>query len=141
MAPRGMKPKPQGEARFRGRQMHGWIEVVDTPFDGGPGLPPRRRDGKLWPDWALEKWQVWRSMPHARLWFEPDWQYALDTVELAAIAFGEDAKLGVFAELRFREKQMGTTWSARQDMRIRYIEPADVPSAAVVASLEDYRDL
>jgi hypothetical protein len=84
---------------------------------------------------------VWRSMPHARLWFEPDWQYALDTVELAANAFEEDAKVGLFAELRFREKQMGTTWSARQDMRIRYIEPADLATPAAVASLDEYRDL
>jgi hypothetical protein len=57
MAPRGMKPKPQGEARFRGQQMYGWIEVVDTPFDGGPDLPPHRRDGQPWPDWTHERWQ------------------------------------------------------------------------------------
>jgi hypothetical protein len=141
MAPRGMKPKPQGEARFRGQQMHGWIEVVDTPFEGGPDLPPRRRDGQPWPDWAVERWQVWSSMPLARLWFEPDWQYALDALELVAIAFEDDAKVGVFAELRLREKQMGTTWSARQDMRIRYVEPADVSSPVAVSSLEDYRHL
>lgn len=141
MAPRGMKPKPQGEARFRGQQMHGWIEVVDTPFDGGPDLPPCRRDGRPWPDWMPERWQVWRSMPHARLWFQPDWQYALDTIDLAASAFEEGAKVGLASELRFREKQMGTTWSARQDMRIRYVEPIDVPVCAAVGSLEDYRDL
>jgi hypothetical protein len=80
-------------------------------------------------------------MPHARLWFEPDWQYALNALELVAIAFEDDAKVGVFAELRLREKQMVTTWSARQDMRIRYVEPADVPSPAAVASFEGYRDL
>jgi hypothetical protein len=141
MAPRGMKPKPQGEARFRGQQMHGWIEVIDTPFEGGPGLPSLRRDGQPWPDWAPEKWRVWSSMPHARLWFEPDWQYALDSLELAAIAFEEDAKVGLFAELRIREKQMGTTWSARQDMRIRYVDPAEEPVRAGVTSLEEYRDL
>jgi hypothetical protein len=80
-------------------------------------------------------------MPLARLWFEPDWQYALDALELVAIAFEDDAKVGVFAELRLREKQMGTTWSARQDMRIRYVEPADVSSPVAVSSLEDYRHL
>jgi hypothetical protein len=80
-------------------------------------------------------------MPHARLWSEPDWQYALDTVELAVVAFKEGAKVGVFAELRFREKQMGTTWSARQDMRIRYTEAVETPTPAAVASLDDYRDL
>jgi hypothetical protein len=72
---------------------------------------------------------------------EADWQYALDALELVAIAFQGDSKVGVFAELRLREKQMATTWSARQDMRIRYVEPADVPSPSAVASLEDYRDL
>ena len=49
-------------------------------------------------------------MPHARLWFEPDWLYALDTLELAAIAFQEGAKVGVFAELRLREKRK---WALR----------------------------
>lgn len=136
-----MKPKPPGEARFRGQQTHGWVEVDNTPFDGGPDLPPSRRDGQPWPDWTLEKWQVWRSMPHARLWLEPDWQYALDTVQLAAIAFQEDTKVGVLAELRLREKQMGTTWSARQDMRMRYVVAADEPAPTAVARLDEYRDL
>ena len=136
-----MKPKPQGGSRFRGERMHGWVEVDDSPFDGGPDLPPVRRDGQLWPDRIRQKWEAWRSMPHARLWGEPDWQYALDTVELAASAFDESAKVGLLAELRFREKQMGTTWSARQDMRIRYVAPADAPAPAGVTNLEDYRDL
>jgi hypothetical protein len=64
-----------------------------------------------------------------------------NTVELATIAIEEDAKVGVLAELRFREKQMGTTWSAHQDMRIRYVEPAEEPVPAGVTSLEEYRDL
>jgi hypothetical protein len=141
MAPRGMKPKPQGESRFRGARMHGWVEVDSTPFDDGPDLPARRRNGEQWPDGIRKKWDAWRSMPHARLWREPDWQYALDTVELAATAFQRDAKGGLLAELRFREKQMGTTWSARQDMHIRYIDPVDEPAPAGVISLEQYRDL
>jgi hypothetical protein len=142
MAPRGMKPKPQGESRFRGLRMHDWVEVDGTAFDGGPDLPARRRTGEPWPDSIREKWAVWRSMPHASLWREPDWEYALDTIELAATAFQMDAKVGLLAELRFREKQMGTTWSARQDMHIRYVEAADVPAQpATVTTLEEYRDL
>jgi hypothetical protein len=142
MAPRGMKRKPAGEGRFRGARMHDWVEVDHTPFDGGPDLPPRRSDGQLWPDGMHTKWDAWRSMPHARLWGEADWQYALDTAELAASAFEKGAKVGLLAELRFREKQMGTTWSARQDMHIRYIAPADPDvSPAAVTSLEEYRDL
>jgi hypothetical protein len=141
MAPRGMRPKPQGEARFRGQQMHGWIDVVSTQFVGGPDLPARRRGGGSWPEWIRERWEVWRSMPHARLWFDADWQYAIDTVELAAIAFHEEAKVGLLAELRFREKQMGTTWSARQDMRIRYVPPAAEPVLASVFAVDQFRDL
>jgi hypothetical protein len=137
-----MKPKPQGESRFRGPRMHGWVEVENAPFDGGPDLPACRRDGQQWPVGMSAKWQAWRSLPHARLWGEADWQYASDTAELAASAFQEGAKIGLLAELRFREKQMGTTWSARQDMRIRYVAPADagVPPATIT-SLEQYRDL
>jgi hypothetical protein len=142
MAPRGMKPKPQGASRFRGERIHGWVEVDNSSFDGGPDLPRCRRDGQLWPDWIQQKWEVWRSMPHARLWGAPDWQYALDSVELAAAAFDEGAKVGLLSELRFREKQMGTTWSARQDMRIKYIPHADVVApSATVTSLDEYRDL
>jgi hypothetical protein len=137
-----MKPKPQGESRFRGERMHGWIEVDRTPFDGGPDLPARCRTGEPWPDWTRERWEAWRSMPHARLWLGPDWQYALDTVELAVSAFQDGAKVGLFAELRLRERQMGTTWSARQDMRIRYIEPTpETAEPASVSSLHQYRDL
>ena len=121
--------------------MHGWVEVDSTPFDDGPDLPPRRRDGQAWPDGMQEKWEAWRLMPHAALWGEADWQYAMDTAELAASAFHKGAKVGLLAELRFREKQMGTTWSARQDMRIRYISPVNESTPARVTSLEEYRDL
>ena len=137
-----MKPKPQGASRFRGERSHGWIEVDDTPFDGGPDLPRCRRNGQAWPDWIPQEWEAWRTMPHARLWGAPDWQCARDTIELAASAFDEGAKVGLLAELRIREKTMGTTWSARQDMRIKYIALADFAvRPAIVTSLEEYRDL
>src|SRR5689334_9031635 len=116
MAPRGTKPKPQGESRFRGARVHSWIEVEQVPFDNGPDLPPLRRGGEPWPEGIRRKWNSWRSMPHARLWREPDWEYAFDTAELAASVFERDSKVGLLAELRLREKQMGTTWAARQDM-------------------------
>lgn len=49
---------------------------------------------------------------------------------------------GLFAKLRFREKQIGTTWSARQDMRIRYVPPVDeVTALGATLSLAEYRDL
>ncbi len=39
-------------------------------------------------------------------------------IEVAAAAYANDAKVGLWTELRYREKTLGTTWSARQDMRI-----------------------
>jgi hypothetical protein len=63
-----MKPKPAGEARFRGPRVHDWVEVDDATFGGGPDLPQRRRDGQAWPEGMQEKWDAWRSMPHAALW-------------------------------------------------------------------------
>lgn len=82
-------------------------------------------------------------MPHARLWGEADWQFASDTIELAVAAFTGGAKGGLLAELRYREKIMGTTWSARQDMRISYTVAAQQkPSPpSDVAILDRYREL
>ena len=51
------------------------------------------------------------------------------------------AKVGLLAELRLRERQMGTTWSARADMHIEYIAPALESTPARVTSLEKNRDL
>lgn len=137
-----MKPKPQNESRFRGERVHGWIEVDSTPFDGGPRLPACRRCGTAWPAWAENKWDAWRSMPHARLWSAPDWEFALDTLELTTAAFEPGAKVGLLGEVRLREQRMGTTWSARQDMRIKCVEQGEVDAGpATVTSLRDYQDL
>lgn len=139
VAPRGAKPKPPGQAVTRNPRAYGWIDVDQTPFNG-PKLPPRRRDGSPWPDGIAAKWRAWASMPHARLWSEADWEYARDAIELAAAAFADGAKIGLWTELRYREKVMGTTWSARQDMRIRYTEPSSAPPASVT-QLDTYRNL
>lgn len=81
-------------------------------------------------------------MPHAWMWRDADWQYAIDTIDLAVAAFQQGAKVGLFAELRLRERQMGTTWSARQDMRIRYVEHVDSTTpSATVTNIEDIREL
>jgi hypothetical protein len=79
-------------------------------------------------------------MPHARLWQDADWSFALDAIELSSRAFQDDAKVSLLTELRYREKVMGTTWAFRQDMRIRYTAPASAVPAEVT-SLDDYRDL
>ena len=45
----------------------------------------------------------------------------------------DGAQVGLATELRYREKVMATTWSSRQDVRIRYTAPAvaDGRSASV----------
>jgi hypothetical protein len=139
MAPTGRKPKPRSQAVTRHQPVYGWIDVDPTPFDG-PQLPAQRRDGSPWPQWAPVTWETWRTMPHARLWQPSDWEFALDTIELAARAFEDGAKAGLLTELRYREKVLGTTFSARQDMRIRYIAPGTSSPASVVA-LDDFREL
>jgi hypothetical protein len=139
MAPSGRKPKPRGQAVTRHPRAHGWIDVDPTPFDG-PKLPAHRRDGTPWPRWVRGTWDAWRTMPHAILWHPSDWEFARDTIEMHSRAFDDGAKIGLLTELRYREKVMGTTWSARQDLRIRYTEPSSSPPASV-STLDDYRDL
>jgi hypothetical protein len=139
VAPRGAKPKPPGQAVTRNPRVHGWIDVEQVPFKG-PKLPPRRRDGSPWPNGIAEKWKAWASMPHCALWSEADWEYAGDAIELAAAAFADGVKVGLWAELRLREKQLGTTWSSRQNLRIRYMDPSTSPPATVT-QLDIYRDL
>jgi len=55
---------------------------------------------------------------------EGDWSFAFHTIELASRAFDDDAKISLLTQLRYREKTMSTTWAAREDMRIRYVERA-----------------
>jgi hypothetical protein len=134
----GRKPKPAGEAVNRNKPTHEWTEVDDVPFDGGPGLPDRRPDGRSWPAWTVETWEAWRSMPHACLWTPADWRFALDTIEVAAKFHDGDARQAT--ELRNREKMLGTTFDSRRDLRIRYVEPKPAALAAVV-NADDFRDL
>ena len=139
MAPSGRRPKPAGQAVTRHARAYGWIDVEQVPFNG-PKLPPRRRDGSPWPNGIAEKWRGLGVDAACRLWHEADWEYARDTIELAAAAFTDGAKVGLWTELRYREKVMGVTCSARRDLRIRYIEPNSSPPASV-SQLDDYRDL
>jgi hypothetical protein len=48
--------------------------------------------------------------------------------------------ISAMAELRMREKVMGTTVDARRDLRIRYVEiEEETPQLEVVASMADRR--
>jgi len=69
-----------------------------------------------------------------------DWSFALDPIELASRAYDDGAKVGLLTEVRYREKMLGTTWSARQDMRIRDTQPASAAPDSVTR-LDDYRNL
>jgi hypothetical protein len=136
----GRKPKPQGQARHRVPPTHDWTEVENVPFDGRP-LPERRADGRSWPARTQEKWESWRTMPHCKLWSDATWDFALDSIEVAAL-FHEKGDTKYATELRNRERVLGTTPDYLRDLRIRYVEPkteGDTPAG--VTNIADYRDL
>lgn len=142
MPARGAKPKPAGHAVTRHKPLD-WTEVVNVPFTGGPPLRGRRRNGKQWPEACKRKWAAWSTMPHCVLWSEAEWEFAFDAIEIAAAMVGGlDHEPGpqYSAELRNREKVMGTTLDYRRDIRVRYIDPP-TEAPADVAVLDDYRDL
>lgn len=140
----GRKPKPEGQKRNRVQSPIDWAVVPNTPHAGGPRLP-RREQG--WPTATKRWWTAVSTMPHCRLWSESDWAFALDTAIVAAAFHSGDMRAA--AELRQREKVLGTTLDARRDLRIRYVDPGapapaedeDQGEEAVprVASLDDYR--
>jgi hypothetical protein len=136
---RGRPPKAFGVSNNRHRPVHDWVEVADVPFEVGMELPEFRADGRSWPERTKAKWEAWRSMPHAKLWYPAEWSFALDTLELAA-DFHKTGEPRFGTELRNREKVLGTTLDYLRGLRIRYVEPcADTP--ADVANMSDYRDL
>ena len=79
-------------------------------------------------------------MPHAKLWGPAEWDFALDSIELAALLH-EKASASFATELRNREKVLGTTQDYLRDLRIRYVDlPVDGDSAEVT-NIADYRNL
>ena len=74
-----------------------------------------------WPAATLRWWRAISRMPHCVVWTASDWQFALDTAVIAAAFHAGDYRLA--AELRQREKVLGTTVDARRDLRIRYLDP------------------
>lgn len=135
----GPAPKPKGQARHRITPPHEWVEVVRVPFEDGPDLPESRSDGRPWPKRTRVKWDAWRSMPHAKLWGAAEWDYAVDSIELAAKFHEGDAKQAT--ELRNREKVLGTTLDYLRALRIRYVDPVEHDDVAGVTNIADYRDL
>jgi len=149
MAVGGRKPKEdRSQVRHSVPAVHDWAEVPNVPYAGErPKLPTRYRmdpdDGVpvrvSWPARTKSWWATVSAMPHCVLWTPADWEFALDTAETHA-RFVEG---GPAAELRIREKVLGTTADARRDLRIRYVDPKStvVSSPGEVVKLDDYRDL
>ena len=138
MAISGRKPKPDGTTVHRNKDAHDWTEVENVAFEGGPDLPDFRSDGRRWSDRTKQKWDTWRSMPHCTLWGPSEWDFALDSIEFAALVHDGEPKWGT--ELRNRERVLGTTADYLRDLRIRYVDPKQVKLAPVV-SADDFRSL
>jgi hypothetical protein len=152
----GAKPKAdRTQIRHRNPPAHEWTEVPNVPFLDAPPLPPRDEtsstaDGRplgvpalAWPISTERWWKAVSTMPHAKLWTEADWEYAMATAEAHA-RFAEGWRgCAAGTELRNREKLLGMTMDARRDLRIRYVDPptASTGPAADVVKLDDYRAL
>lgn len=152
MPVRGQKPKPAHLKRNRMPVLE-FTEVPNVPNELAPALPkwsrryrpiwekdaPQPRD---WPEATRRWWGTISRMPHAALWQPSDWQFAYDTA-LVAAAF-HCGQVRFAKELRDREKILGTTFDARRDLRIRYIEPgtgkeSDPAETASVTAMADYQ--
>ncbi len=137
----GPAPKPSNQLRRRNRPTHEWLEVLNVPFTAGPDLPSRLPDGRAWPAWTRRWWGVVSSMPHCSTWSASDWEFAFDTAALKAqfLIAGNAASA---AEIRNRERVLGTTADYRRGLRIRYVDalPPQLGKAGVTV-LDDYRDL
>lgn len=139
MAITGRKPKPEGQTVHRNKVAHDWTEVDDTPFGGGPDLPDFTAQRRAWQEPVRSTWDAWRSMPHCKLWAQSDWSFALMTIELVALVYDGETRWA--AEVRNRERVLGTTAEFRRDLRIRYVTPRQQSSSDVgVTNIADYRD-
>jgi hypothetical protein len=151
MAVAGRKPiEDRSQARNRMPAAEGteWREYLDVPFEGGPSLPDRpgavsKEDPHIeestpaergFPAWTLRWWEAIRRMPHCVDWSPADWEFAFAVAEAHA-RFVEGWKgCATGAELRIKEKALGTTHDARRDLRIRYA-PAPDPDAPLPANV------
>lgn len=131
--------KPAAEKRRRNKDTIDWVEIDAVPFADGPPLPKVEAGARSWPNQTKLWWRNVSRMPHCVLWEDSDWQFALDTLLVAAAFHGGDMKLAT--ELRNREKVMGTTVDYRRDLRIRYVEPAPSELPPSVKAIEKYRKM
>jgi len=145
MAMAGRKPSERPTVT-RHKPTHDWSEIPNVNYDGqAPELPLSRtvfKDGepievpieKRTRDW----WNALIQMPHCILWQDSDWAFAVDTAMVHSMA--NHGAISAMAELRMREKVMGTTVDARRDLRIRYVEVEDeAPQLEAVSNMTDRR--
>lgn len=122
-APRAGAGRPPIEDRSKVRnrnEVKGWIDVPDVPFLAGrehelPDTPP----GFEWAPQTIAWWDTLRTMPHASLWDDSDWEYAKATAFVHTQLWS--GYLTAASELRLRERLMACTWEARRAASIRYV--------------------
>jgi len=124
-----------------------WTEVANVPYTGERPVLPEVREimtkaGDLsvhpMPEQTVTWWESVTTMPHCALWSPSDWAFCLDTALIHAQAV--TGVVSAMAELRQREKILGTTLDARRDLRIRYVDADTEPVAlAPVDDLDDRR--
>lgn len=144
MAVSGAKPSNRPVVH-RVKPTHDWQEFPNVAYTGPrPELPTSRtvlKDGEP-VEYPLEKrtrqwWDAVSKMPHCVVWQDSDWAFAVETAMVHAVA--AHGNISAMAELRMREKVLGTTLDARRDLRIRYIEPEQETTLAAVPKLDDRR--
>lgn len=148
----GRKPKDPARRRNRVQPRHEWTDVPNVRFEDAPRLPKwsarfkpldwKEKQPTTWPAATLRWWHTISTMPHCALWEDAEWQFATDTALL--VAAYHCGALRWAAEIRTREKVMGTTADARRDLRIRYTDPdsgteADPADTASVTAMADYQ--
>lgn len=140
--------KPSGRPTVtRHAPTHDWTQVPNLPYTGPrPELPLVRqvmvKNGELTvvpiEDRTRQWWLAVSTMPHCRLWIESDWSFALDTAMVhAASVYGS---VTAAAELRQRERILGTTVDSRRDLRIRYVDQEEESTPTDVAQVTQISD-
>lgn len=128
--PRPGPPAKDPSLRQRTNSPDDWLDVPNVPYTGPhPDLPATRivldrfanRVEIPYTEHAHRWWEVICRMPHAALWDDAEWQFALGTAVVADSAFLGSASAA--AQLNVREKVLGTTADYRRALRIRYVDP------------------
>jgi hypothetical protein len=144
MALPGPAPKPNKVGHSPTAE---WTEVPNLPFLSGRehDLPERvifeeiedkakRLVEAGWTAQTRAWWDIVRTMPHASLWTDADWNFATDTAYLKESFYTGTASAAEMVEMRRREDLLGLSLEARRKLRIRYVPPADETVELMTAS-------